>query len=177
MTPPEAAADLLAAVERWDGLAGRSVVDLGSGTGRLAIGAALLGAGPVVAVEADPDLVRQARASARELGAAVQFKVGDVRTYDRPAEIVVMNPPFGAQRSHADRPFWDRALALAERAVHAFALADSRSFIMRRAVASRAQVLEVRPVAWRLARTFPHHTHRQVAISVDRWALRTGAHR
>ena len=43
VTPPERAADLLEATSSVGGLVGRSVVDLGSGTGRLAIGAALLG--------------------------------------------------------------------------------------------------------------------------------------
>jgi len=172
-TPPEAAAELLFAAVRWDGLEGRSVLDLGSGTGRLAIGAALLGAGPVVGLEVDPDLVEVAREAARAAGVRVTFEAGDVASFDRRGEVVVMNPPFGAQRRHADRPFWERALSLARRSVHAFALADSRTFIARRAVARDAHVLETQPVAWDLPRTFAHHTQRRVALAVDRWALRT----
>ena len=149
------------------------MLDLGSGTGRLAIGAALLGADPVVGVEVDAGLTEVARAAARESGVAVEFVVGDVSTYDRPADVVVMNPPFGAQRRHADRVFWDRALSLARRSVHAFSLADSRTFIARRAVARRAQVVEMQPVAWELVRTFPHHTRPRVTLAVDRWAIRT----
>jgi putative methylase len=173
VTPAEAAADLLLAAVRWDGLAGRSVVDLGTGTGRLAIGAALLGASPVVGVEVDPEVLRVARAAAESVGVEVSFVLADVTGFDRPAEVVVMNPPFGAQRRHADRPFWDRAFALARRTVHAFALAESRTFIARRAVARQAQVLETEPVAWEFPRTFPHHTQRRVTLAVDRWALRT----
>jgi putative methylase len=172
-TPAEAAAELLFAAVRLDGLDGRSVLDLGAGTGRLAVGAALLGANPVVGVEVDPALVRIARAAAERAGVAVKFVVADVAAYDRPTDVVVMNPPFGAQRRHADRPFWDRAFALARRSVHAFALADSRTFIASRAVARNAQVLETQPVAWDLPRTFPHHTRRRVTLAVDRWALRT----
>jgi putative methylase len=172
-TPAEAAADLLLAAVRWDGVEGRSVLDLGSGTGRLAIGAALLGAARVVGVEVDPRLVTVARAAAESAGVRVEFVASEVSDWDRRADLVVMNPPFGAQRRHADRPFWDRALALAEQSVHAFALADSRTFIARRAVARGAQVLETEPVVWELARTFPHHTRRRVRLSVDRWAIRT----
>ena len=172
-TPPEAAADLLFAALRWDGLEGRSVTDLGSGTGRLAIGAALLGAAPVVGVEADADLIASARAAARAVGASVEFVHGNVRDFRTPSDLVLMNPPFGAQRRHADRPFWDRALGLARRTVHAFALADSRTFIARRAVAHGAQVLETQPIAWELVRTFPHHARRRVTLPVDRWAIRT----
>jgi putative methylase len=172
-TPAEAAADLLFAAVRWDGVEGRSVLDLGSGTGRLAIGAALLGAASVVGVEVDPRLVEVARAAAESAEVRVEFVASEVSAWHRPAELVVMNPPFGAQRRHADRPFWDRALELAERSVHAFALADSRTFIARRVVARGAQVLETQPVVWELARTFPHHTRRRVPLSVDRWAIRT----
>ncbi len=173
VTPAEVAAELLFAAERWDGWSGRSALDLGAGTGRLAIGAALLGAAPVVAVEIDPELVERGRAAAARAGLAVEFVVGDVRAWDRPAEVVLMNPPFGAQRRGADRPFWDRALALASRSVHAFGLADSRTFIAGRAVARGAQILETQPVAWRLPRTFPHHRRRAVMLPVDRWAIRT----
>jgi putative methylase len=172
-TPPEAAAELLFAAVRLDGLTGRPVLDLGAGTGRLAIGAALLGAAPVTAVEVDPRLVEVARESARAAHVTVDFVVADVTSFDRPADLVVMNPPFGAQRAHADRPFWDRGLALARRSVHAFALRDSRTFIARRVVERGAQVLETHPIAWELPRTFPHHTRRRVTLAVDRWAIRT----
>jgi len=172
-TPAEAAADLLLAAVRIDGLEGRSVLDLGSGTGRLAIGAALLGAATVVGIETDPVLVEAARAAAKAAGVRVDFWPSDVSAWRQTAELVVMNPPFGAQRRHADRVFWDQALVPAGRSVHAFALADSRTFIARRAVARGAQVLETQPVAWELPRTFPHHTRRRVPLPVDRWAIRT----
>lgn len=176
ITPSEAAAELLATADRWEGLAGRSVLDLGCGTGRLAVGAALLGAGPVRGVDIDPVAVGVARSAARAAGVAIEFDVADVRTADGAADLVVMNPPFGAQHRHADRPFWERAFALARRSVYAFALADSRTFIARRAVARGAQVLEVRTVPWALPRTFAHHVRRRVELDVDLWAIRTEPH-
>jgi putative methylase len=173
VTPAEAAADLLVDALAAGDLEGRSVLDLGSGTGRLAIGAALLGAASVVGVEVDPDAVAIARDAARSLGVRATFETGDVAHWTEAADLIVMNPPFGAQRLHADRPFWDAAYRLAGRAVYAFGLAESRTFIARRAVAARAHVLGTRPVAWELPRTFPHHTRRRVAIPVDLWAIRT----
>ena len=177
ITPSEAAATLLATADRLDGLAGRSVLDLGCGTGRLAIGAALLGAAPVRAIDVDGEAVAAARAAAGALGVDVGFEVGDVSSADGPADLVVMNPPFGAQSKHADRPFWDRAFDLAQRTVYAFALADSRTFIARRAVARNAAVLEVDSVPWALPRTFAHHVRRRVVLDVDLWAIRTGTDR
>lgn len=171
-TPPEVAADLLLAAVARDDLVGREVLDLGSGTGPLAIGAARLGASRVVGVEVDARAVGIARAAAEELGVPVTWVVADVAEYATPADTVVMNPPFGAQLRHADRPFWDQALRLARRAVYAFALADSRTFIARRAVARDARIEETVPVAWRLPRTFRHHRARSVELAVDRWTLR-----
>lgn len=173
VTPAEAAATLLETAERIDGLSGRSVLDLGSGTGRLAIGAAALGARPVRGIEVDPEAAKVAREAARALGVRIDLEVGSVATAKRSAELVVMNPPFGAQRRHADRPFWAAAFALARRSVYAFALRESRTFIGRRAVARGVDVLEVVPVAWSLGRTFPHHDRPRVALSVDLWALST----
>ena len=172
-TPTEAAATLLEAAGRWDGLARRSVLDLGCGTGRLAIGAAALGARPVRGIDTDPSAVAVARAAAVSAGVDVDFEVGPVASVEAAADVVVMNPPFGAQRRHADRPFWDAAFGLARRSVYAFSLAASRTFIARRAVARNAHVLEVVPVRWVLGRTFPHHRRHRVGLDVDLWAIRT----
>jgi putative methylase len=173
VTPSEAAATLLESAQRWDGLEGRSVIDLGCGTGRLALGAAALGAAPVLGVDADAAAVEVARAAASRAGLAVDFEVAPAERLRRAAEIVVMNPPFGAQRRHADRPFWDAAFRLARLSVFAFSLEASRTFIARQAVARRARVLEVVPVRWPLGRTFPHHRRRSVDLGVDLWAIRT----
>ncbi len=173
VSPPEAAAELLFAALAAGDLEGRSVLDLGSGTGRLAIGAALLGGGPVVGVEVDPRSVAVARVAAAAESVEVEFVDANVSEWTRRADVVVMNPPFGAQRAHADRPFWDAAYRLAGRSIYAFALTESRTFIARRAVAADAHVLATRPVAWELPRTFPHHTRRRVALAVDLWVVRT----
>jgi putative methylase len=173
VTPPEAAAELLyEALARGD-LAGRSVLDLGAGAGRLAIGAALLGARQVVGVESDPDALVVARANAARAGVECRWVEGSVATYDEPADTVIMNPPFGAQRRHADAPFWERAFSLARRAVYAFSLADSRTFIGRRAVERAARIETTRPIRWELPATFPHHRKPRVPLSVDLWVLRT----
>ncbi|MGC2789697.1 MAG: methyltransferase [Thermoplasmata archaeon] len=173
MTPAEAAAELLFSAMSTGDLVGRTVLDLGAGTGRLTIGAALLGAKRVTGIEVDAELVAAAVAAARAAKVKVDFVRGEVASWSQPGEVVLMNPPFGAQRPHADRPFWDAAYRLATRSIYAFALAESRTFIARRAVDAGAHVLAARPVAWGLPRTFPHHTRRRVELAVDLWAIRT----
>ena len=171
-TPPEAAAELLLAALADGNLESRSVVDLGSGTGRLAIGAALLGARPVVGVEIDPALAEVARRSASRLGVDATFRPLDVADWTGREEVVVMNPPFGAQRRHADRPFWTAALAVADRMVYSFALAAGRPFVIARLAEAGARVEWTRAVPWALPRVFPHHTRARVPLDVDLWAVR-----
>jgi putative methylase len=172
-TPAAAAATLLRAANDRGDLVGRSVVDLGAGTGRLAIGAAVLGARSVTAVEVDPDAAAVGRAAAAALDVEVTWEVRDVTGWSAPADTIVMNPPFGAQRRGADRPFWDAAFASARRSVYAFAAAPSRTFIARRAVERGAYVDATQAVPWELPRTFPHHRRDRVEIAVDLWVIRT----
>lgn len=172
-TPAEAAAELLESALARGELAGCTVADLGCGTGRLAIGAAMLGAATVRGIDSDAAALDVARSNAARAGVEVHFELRDVAGWAEPVDTIVMNPPFGAQRRGADRPFWEAAFLSARRAVHAFALADSRSFIAARAVARGARIVETRPGSWRLPATFPHHRKRAVELPVDRWVFDT----
>ena len=58
-------------------LRGASVIDIGTGDGRLAIGAVQAGASEVVGIDPDPAAVRAARTRARELGLThIRFEEG-----------------------------------------------------------------------------------------------------
>ena len=72
-----AAAMELAAYGIARNLRGARVIDIGTGDGRLALGAAAAGAIQVVAVDPDPVALSAGRARSRELGAAnVSFRLG-----------------------------------------------------------------------------------------------------
>ncbi|MEO6222110.1 MAG: class I SAM-dependent methyltransferase, partial [Vicinamibacterales bacterium] len=65
-------------------LAGASVLDVGTGTGRAAIGLARAGA-TVVGVDASSEMLEVARERATAAGAAVTFDVGDAHALPFPA--------------------------------------------------------------------------------------------
>ncbi|MFC6960883.1 METTL5 family protein [Halocatena marina] len=110
-TPADIAAHLIHLAGTHGDLA-NTVVDLGTGTGMLALGAALSGASKIVGIDRD----ERALSSARENEHCVTPPVtpawirGDATRLplclDEPVT-VLMNPPFGAQqgRAHADRAF------------------------------------------------------------------------
>jgi ribosomal protein L11 methyltransferase len=71
---------------------GNRVLDLGCGSGVLAVAAALLGAGVVVAVDVDPEARRATADNARANGVDGQIEVTDVLAAETPPfELVVAN--------------------------------------------------------------------------------------
>lgn len=72
-------------------LAGRSVLDVGTGTGVLAIAAARRGAGPVTGVDVDLDAVEVARANAAANGVTLDLAVGSVDAVSGTHDVVVAN--------------------------------------------------------------------------------------
>jgi len=169
-TPAPLAARLLFHALMKQDIEGRKVCDLGSGTGVLAIGAALLGASSVTGIEIDEQAVRAADANAGILDADVTFIVADIRNPDLPAKIgpcdtVVMNPPFGAQKAHADRPFIDCALTLAP-VTYSIFNAGSAPFV-KAYTEGRAEIAEKVGGAFPIKRTFAFHTKDVQEIEVE----------
>ncbi|QFU83774.1 METTL5 family protein [Natronorubrum aibiense] len=120
LTPPEIAAHICHQT-RLQGDLDRWVVDLGTGTGMIAIAATLAGAERVVGIDIDPDALAVARQNAARIDEAghgtLEWLRGDVT---RPPlsltdATVVSNPPFGAQRGnrHADRDFLETISSIA----------------------------------------------------------------
>ena len=75
-------------------LAGRQVIDVGTGSGVLAIAAAKLGASSVVAMDEDPEALRNARENVERNGVAgiVDLREEDLASFHcEPAEVVVAN--------------------------------------------------------------------------------------
>lgn len=110
------------------------IVDLGTGTGMLAIGAALRGAKRVVALDADRGVLEQARTNEQRVAPSkkIDWLLGDGGRV--PVSLsnatVLMNPPFGAQRDNrgADRRFLDAASEIAD-VIYSIHNAGSREFV------------------------------------------------
>jgi ribosomal protein L11 methyltransferase len=84
----------LAGLERWSDegiVAGASAFDVGSGSGVLAVGAALLGAAPVRAVDTDPIAVEATMANAARNEANVGASQGSLPIDDGPFDLVLAN--------------------------------------------------------------------------------------
>ncbi|MCX6693277.1 MAG: METTL5 family protein [Methanomicrobiales archaeon] len=169
-TPPDLAARLLTIASQTGEIGERTVCDLGSGTGVLAIGAALLGASRVVGVEVDPLAIVVAEKNAALLNVSVEFILCDLNDPECAgniphAEIVVMNPPFGAQQRHADRPFIDTALIIAP-VVYGIFNAGSRPFL-ESYLMGHGEVTGIENWQLPIRRTFRFHREESRDIPVE----------
>lgn len=134
MTPGDVAARLLQLAYSHDSIVQKSVLDLGCGTGRLAIGAALLGAEKVVGIDIDETALDIARKNADQAEVEVIWRKADVRKIRSPrVDTVIQNPPFGVQKRGADMDFLEKALQLGEHiySIHK-AVPKNRDFISSR---------------------------------------------
>jgi len=169
-TPAPLAARLLYHALMKGDIAGKRIVDLGCGTGILAIGAALLGAASVTGTDIDEKALAVAQENAELFGAEVTFIPADLRdggctellgTFDT----VVMNPPFGAQKAHADRPFIDCALTVSP-VTYSIFNAGSIPFV-EAYTAQKAVIDEKIGSAFPIRRTFAFHTKDVQEIEVE----------
>jgi putative methylase len=112
-TPAAIAADILFLA--YEDVHNKEVVDLGCGTGIFSIGCSLLGAKKVVGIDIDEKAIEIARRKAKEIKANVHFLIEDVKGINISGDMVIMNPPFGAQRKNrkADVLFLEKALEIA----------------------------------------------------------------
>jgi putative methylase len=101
----------LAAYAHGD-ITGKTVLDLGCGTGRLALGASFLGARLAVGVDIDKAAIKIAAANSEKAGlkADVHWVAGDIDAISGRFDAVLQNPPFGVQKRAADRKFLEKAL-------------------------------------------------------------------
>jgi putative methylase len=128
-------------------IVGRTVLDLGCGTGRLALGAAFLGAKRIVGVDIDKDGVKQAVENSlrTNLKEKVQWIVADIDAIHGNFDTVLQNPPFGVQRRKADRKFLEKALE-SGRVIYSFHKSPQKdNTFIKRLKASKISVAPVAP--------------------------------
>lgn len=182
-TPAELAASVVHRADLHGDLSGRTVLDLGSGTGVFALGAALRGARRVVGLERDAAALEIARRNELRLDASatVSWIRGDATNPPLCPDgsvTVLMNPPFGAQRGnvHADRPFLMTAgkLAAVSYSVHN---GGSRDFVEALAEDNGGTITHAFAARVPLPRQFDHHAEetREIDVEVFRIAWNSGA--
>ncbi|WP_323676981.1 METTL5 family protein [Halorubellus sp. PRR65] len=181
-TSAEVAASLVHVADQRGDLAGddgagATVLDLGTGTGMLALAAALRGPRRVVGIDVDPSPLRTARENAARVGATadVEWVAGDATDLPLAFDdrvVVLSNPPFGAQdgNEHADRAFLDqvRDVASVSYTVHN---AGSEDFVRAYADDAGATVTDAFAVELDVDNQFDFHDRATAAIDAEAFRI------
>jgi predicted RNA methylase len=167
---PEAAAELLyMAGFEHDDLKGR-VIDLGTGTGRLAIGAALMGSKHVVGVDLDQVALALAQRNAETARVDVEWVESDIDRVREAYDTVIMNPPYGTRTAHADTRFLDKAFQIAP-VTYSIHKSSTREFLVKHVDGSNLRIDEARRLEMKIPHLFSFHTRKWSIVEVDLYRI------
>ena len=174
-TDSEVAADMLwiAALEK--DIEGKTIVDLGCGTGILGIGCLLMGAKKVVFVDIDKDALLIAKENVKkisdefEIGQA-EFELSDVESFKGEFDVVVQNPPFGIKDEHADKRFLEKAFVLAP-VIYSLHKAESKGFIENISKDFSFEIRNHMEFNFPLKQTMEYHKRKIHRIKVGCWKI------
>lgn len=172
--PAELAAEILfTAAYTYDDIQGRDVVDLGCGTGRLAIGVLLLDAERAIGVDIDAEAISVAKANAESLRVSeAEWIISDIDALRGRFHTTVMNPPFGTRIRHQDRRFLEKALELSE-VVYSIHKRTTRRYLLRLIESKGAKVEALLPRSLLIPWMFEFHRKPKRGIEVDVYRIIT----
>jgi putative methylase len=173
--PVEVASEILfLAAHMNDDIVGKTIVDLGCGSGRLAIGAAFLGAKEAIGIDIDRSAVKKAQESVKKLSLKnrLDWVVGDIDVLRGKFDTALQNPPFGVQRRTADRRFILKALTLASRVYSLHKGGEiNRAFIKRFIESNGGKVTSIFQMKFNIPRMFKFHTEHRHKVDVDLYRI------
>ena len=132
LTPADIAADIIFTAHQFGDIENKIVIDLGCGTGIFSTGAALTGAKKIIGIDKDKEAVKTARRYAKKNNLEITYLFQDVRNLEIKCDTVIMNPPFGAQKSNQkeDRKFIEKGFEIAP-IVYSIHLTKTIPFIIK----------------------------------------------
>jgi putative methylase len=167
-TDSEIAAEVLWHACMQGGIEGKTIADLGCGTGVLGIGALLLGAKQVFFIDKDTAALAVLGSNLKRLCITKGFKIinEDIASFDEEVDIVIQNPPFGTKDEHIDRFFLGKAFSLAD-TVYSFHKTATKEFVEKFAQDSGFKIAERMDFKFPIKNTMAFHRKRIQRIEVS----------
>ena len=176
-TSSRIAADCLWNIYIGRKLKGKTVADLGAGTGIFGIGALVLGARKVHFVEYDKDALKAAQSNLKKMEKLVgkefnaEFHNMDVKDFKKKVSLVIQNPPFGVKETHADKLFLIKAMELSD-LIYTFHKLSTQDFIEKFVDENSFEVVSLFKYEFPIKQKFWFHTSRVKHIDVGCWGLK-----
>jgi putative methylase len=152
------AADIIFSAYLCGDIENKIIVDLGCGTGIFAVGAAWMGAKKVFGIDIDNNIIKIAKKYAKTNALAIQYKIQDIATVDTPCDTVLMNPPFGAQKSNenADRRFIEKAFEISN-VIYSLHLKKTLPFLKKMITSMKGAITYQKEYLFPIKRMFEFH--------------------
>ena len=164
-TPATIASDVLFTAYANGDVADMTVNDLGCGTGIFAIGSKLLDADIVRGFDVSPSALKVARENAERLGTDIEFVECDISKVDSNADTTFMNPPFGCQNEHADRPFLEKAMRLSD-SVYSIHMANTVGFLEDYVSSFGKEIVARATYKYNIPHTFTFHSKTKQTVDI-----------
>ncbi|KAL0842305.1 hypothetical protein ABMA28_014437 [Loxostege sticticalis] len=178
-TPPHIAAVALYTIQtQFDALDGKLVLDAGCGPGTLGLGAAIMGAGAVTAMDIDEDALEILQENVNDMeitnidALQCDFLSPDIFRLENYFDTVLMNPPFGTKNnSGIDMKFLQAALRLCSDTVYSLHKSSTRSHIQKKIKEWGVKGSVVAELRYDLPATYKFHKQQSRDIAVDLWRV------
>ena len=158
VTPSSIASDMLWYAYQKGDIKDKKVVDFGCGNGILAIGSALLGAKETIGIDIDEEMIKLAERNAKKMNVRARFLKMDVQQFNEKCDVVIMNPPFGAQFANrgADKKFLEKAMETAG-IVYSLHLKEGIEFIRKIVEKNNFSFSVIREYKFPIKASMPFH--------------------
>ena len=168
LTPANIAADIIFIAHQFGDIKDKVVFDLGCGTGIFAIGASITGAKKVIGFDVDKKIVEKAREYAKSNNLKVEFLEKDILDIKEKCDTILMNPPFGAQKSNlrADRKFIDHGFKISN-VIYSIHLTKTIPFIEKMISAIKGEITFYKNYIFPIKHTYNFHEKKIVEYDVS----------
>ncbi|CAG9783925.1 unnamed protein product [Diatraea saccharalis] len=178
-TPAHIAAIMLYTIQtQYAGLEDKLILDAGCGPGSLSIGAALLGAGMVTAMDIDDDALNIFQCNLEENETtninALQcdFLNSSIFRWENYFDTVLMNPPFGTKNnSGIDMKFLHMGFTLSCDSVYSLHKSTTRSHVQKKIKEWGGKGSVIAELRYDLPATYRFHKQQSRDIAVDLWQV------
>lgn len=167
MTPANIAADIIYTACQHNDIQGKKVVDLGCGTGIFSFGAKIANAKQVIGIDFDENCIKIAKKYAEENNEDITFITEDIKYVELACDTVIMNPPFGAQKSNrwADRGFIEKAFEISN-IIYTMHLTKTVEFIEKMVSSLNGEITYYKNYVFPIKHSFTFHTKKSSEVDI-----------
>lgn len=168
MTPANIAADIIFIAFGFGDIRDKKIIDLGCGTGIFSYGAKLAGAKEVIGIDIDKNVVEIAKDFVNKNKVEIEYIAKNVKDVKNKCDTVIMNPPFGAQKSNrwADRGFIEKAFEISN-VIYSLHLSKTVEFIEKMVLSLNGEITYVKNYIFPIKHTYFFHTKKSQDCEVS----------